>query len=463
MTITYGAIKSGEAAVPVAAATEVRDLDINLPKIRPDQSAQPRENLHNDRIAEYAESMKAGDQFPPLTVFHDGEVYWLADGFHRFYAAQHAGRKHIRCYVRQGGLRDAILYSVGANAKHGLARSDADKERAVLRLLNDAEWSTWTDRDIAKRCFVSHPFVAKVRKAHAGVTGNVSSERTYTTKHGTTATMKTAGINASRATNFRAENVQVDAADHQKENAVEFVAAQGFDPADRPVAASAEFAQPRNIFDELVSLWKEADAGVRQDFKAYIKGSEAVAKVSIDTFQAKASEDNGATGKATMRRADSMAGEASRSSVGDDTDEADRDAGNTPTCALTPRDVFAVGTNSQSAASTAEAVTDKPQAPRPSVTANNSSPANSAVADGQLGIPSSDALAAGQGESLRISAKSEQAVSQFNNPRCQKPETCHLAHSRNECFDCNIAWSKRPKDEQVRLWAEAIQASRAAA
>lgn len=54
------------------------------------------------------------------------------------------------------------------------------------------------------------------------------------------------------------------------------------------------------------------------------------------------------------------------------------------------------------------------------------------------------------------------AANPFNNPRCQKPETCHLAHSRNECFDCNLAWAKRPRDEQVRLWAEAIQAARAA-
>lgn len=50
----------------------------------------------------------------------------------------------------------------------------------------------------------------------------------------------------------------------------------------------------------------------------------------------------------------------------------------------------------------------------------------------------------------------------FTNPRCQHPEACHLAHSRNECFDCNLAWSKRPKDEQVRLWVEAVQAARAA-
>lgn len=53
-------------------------------------------------------------------------------------------------------------------------------------------------------------------------------------------------------------------------------------------------------------------------------------------------------------------------------------------------------------------------------------------------------------------------VAPFNNPRCQHPETCHLAHSRDECFNCNVAWSKRPRDEQVRLWTEANEAARAA-
>ncbi|TPN44428.1 hypothetical protein FJ981_27925 [Mesorhizobium sp. B1-1-4] len=148
-----------------APAADVRDIDLDPSEIKLDQSAQPREALNNDRIAEYAEAMKAGDQFPPLTVFHDGSTYWLADGFHRHYAAQHAGRKHIRCYVRQGGLRDAILWSVGANAKHGLARSDEDKRRAVMRLLADEEWSDWSDREIARRCRVSDKFVAKQRPA----------------------------------------------------------------------------------------------------------------------------------------------------------------------------------------------------------------------------------------------------------------------------------------------------------
>lgn len=51
----------------------------------------------------------------------------------------------------------------------------------------------------------------------------------------------------------------------------------------------------------------------------------------------------------------------------------------------------------------------------------------------------------------------------FTNPRCQHPDTCHLVHSREECFDCTMAWAQRPKDEQIRLWAEAVEAARAAA
>ena len=36
-----------------------------------------------------------------------------------------------------GGLRDAILFSVGANAAHGLRRTNADKRRTVLLLWED--------------------------------------------------------------------------------------------------------------------------------------------------------------------------------------------------------------------------------------------------------------------------------------------------------------------------------------
>lgn len=50
----------------------------------------------------------------------------------------------------------------------------------------------------------------------------------------------------------------------------------------------------------------------------------------------------------------------------------------------------------------------------------------------------------------------------FINPRCQHSETCHFADSRDCCHDCLMAWAQRPKDEQIRLWAEANDAARAA-
>src|SRR5262245_48908975 len=83
-----------------------------------------------------------------------------------------------------------MLYACGAN-KHGQPLSHADKQRVVRHLLEDAEWGQWSDREIARHCGVSHVFVAKRRKA---LTGNVTSERTYRTKHGTQATMDTAAI-----------------------------------------------------------------------------------------------------------------------------------------------------------------------------------------------------------------------------------------------------------------------------
>ena len=43
----------------------------------------------------------------------------------------------------------------------------------------------------------------------------------------------------------------------------------------------------------------------------------------------------------------------------------------------------------------------------------------------------------------------------FTNPRCQQPDTCHFVHTRDDCFDCSLAWSKRPREDQIRLWQEA--------
>ncbi|MGE7136193.1 ParB/RepB/Spo0J family partition protein [Luteibacter sp. NPDC031894] len=134
-----------------------------LEKIQIGGGTQSRAALNEDVVAEYAETIKAATDLPPVTVFQDGKKFWLADGFHRFHAHRRAGAIQIEADVRVGTKRDAILHSVGANAAHGLRRSNADKRCAVRTLLADKEWGQWSDRQIADACGVSHPFVAALR------------------------------------------------------------------------------------------------------------------------------------------------------------------------------------------------------------------------------------------------------------------------------------------------------------
>ncbi len=110
-----------------------------LDKLRLDGDTQPRDHINEDVVKRYVEDMVAGAEFPPVTVFSDGSDHWLADGFHRVTACHALGLKHIAADVRPGTRRGAVLFACGANATHGYPRTNADKRRAVTRLLNDEE------------------------------------------------------------------------------------------------------------------------------------------------------------------------------------------------------------------------------------------------------------------------------------------------------------------------------------
>lgn len=139
-------------------------IELAIASVRTDGGTQSRACLEGDVIADYAEAIRGGAVFPPVTLFFDGADHWLADGFHRYHAYSRAGLATMPADVRQGSQRDAILYSVGANASHGLRRTNDDKRRAVDRLLRDTEWGAKSDRWIAEKCGVSDPFVGKLRR-----------------------------------------------------------------------------------------------------------------------------------------------------------------------------------------------------------------------------------------------------------------------------------------------------------
>lgn len=190
--------------------------EIPLDQIRLDGGSQPRVEIDLEAVSEYKEAIEKGVNLPRLDVFYDGADNWLADGFHRWHGGKAAGVEFLECNVHVGTQREAVLFSVGANATHGLKRSAADKRKAVTTLLNDPEWCKWSSRRIAEQCNVSQGLVEDVRSKleeeesslrkcavtneETGDSGESGEKtRTYINRHGTESQMKTGGINAKRS------------------------------------------------------------------------------------------------------------------------------------------------------------------------------------------------------------------------------------------------------------------------
>ena len=132
-------------------------------------------------LIEYRELIRASEEHwpfdEPCTLYRvDGKLI-LTDGFHRLEAMHAEGRTEIRADVRNGTLLDAKIASLGANKKHGLRRSNADKRRSVTIAVQDNTLQQWSDHKLAKLCGVSHPFVGQVRGEPETVTSSPQDDR----------------------------------------------------------------------------------------------------------------------------------------------------------------------------------------------------------------------------------------------------------------------------------------------
>ncbi len=166
------------AGAPTVQATTTTTVPLSA--IVNDGGTQMRAGMNAEKVKEYEEVIAEVDAwpFPPLVVFHDGAKYWLADGFHRLNAAHRSGKfAELPAEIKAGTRRDAVLYAAGANATHGLPRTNDDKRRAVKTLMEDEEWAKWSDREIARRCAVSPMFVGNLRK-ELTINGLQSTTRT---------------------------------------------------------------------------------------------------------------------------------------------------------------------------------------------------------------------------------------------------------------------------------------------
>jgi transposase-like protein len=153
-------------------------MKLDLNKIRVDGGTQPRAKLSVELMEEYADEMRNGVEFRPITVFFDGTDYWLADGFHRVGAALRARPDDpIEAEVIQGTLSDAQWYSYAANKTHGQRRNNDDKARAARAALRHSNAAGLSNGEIAGHCGVSAETVRKYRAELESTSKNWKSDQ----------------------------------------------------------------------------------------------------------------------------------------------------------------------------------------------------------------------------------------------------------------------------------------------
>ena len=124
-------------------------------QIRRDGGTQARARLAESVVKEYAAKMADGIVFPPVTVWFDGEFYWLSDGFHRLAAQERLDRPSILAEVLAGTLSDALWASCSSNSTHGARRSSDDIKAALVRATQHPNALRLSNREIARHLGIS--------------------------------------------------------------------------------------------------------------------------------------------------------------------------------------------------------------------------------------------------------------------------------------------------------------------
>lgn len=158
-------------------------------QVRDDEELAPQRT-----VREYAEQMKAGDQFPPAILTGDG---YLVDGATREEAARRIGKRTFPAFILDEVLyEDApeplqeklVTLAAMMNITHGNRLSESSKMR-VIEYIAQLKGADATPDDIARQLHISKSYVANIlwaKKAQerAGDLGvSLESERPLSVTH----------------------------------------------------------------------------------------------------------------------------------------------------------------------------------------------------------------------------------------------------------------------------------------
>lgn len=106
--------------MPAQSSAQVHRTLLKVSQVTRDPSFQVRHRMDHATVRRYAELMRTGTFFPPISVAHADGVFILTDGWHRLAASEELGRETIEAEVSQVTRADALWMAAEANLKHGL-------------------------------------------------------------------------------------------------------------------------------------------------------------------------------------------------------------------------------------------------------------------------------------------------------------------------------------------------------
>jgi ParB-like chromosome segregation protein Spo0J len=116
-----------------------------LSKIEMDPAVNIRDQLDEETIQWY---MSIIDDLPPVVVYNWNGTHLLADGFHRYAAADRLGRRELKAEIRRGSKDDAWIFAAVANFRHGHNLTLLERDRAIERVYSLRP--DWGVRQVAK-------------------------------------------------------------------------------------------------------------------------------------------------------------------------------------------------------------------------------------------------------------------------------------------------------------------------
>ena len=148
-----------KAAAPKAKAagadSEDRVLYIDINDIRPN-SAQPRKNFDEEKLAELANSIKANGVIQPLIVRESKAGYELVAGERRWRASRLAGLRTVPCILRNFDDRQNAIVAIIEN----MQREDLDPIEEALGLKSMTEKYGFTQEQVSESLGRSRTYIA---------------------------------------------------------------------------------------------------------------------------------------------------------------------------------------------------------------------------------------------------------------------------------------------------------------